>query len=381
VEERLASLTGTAHTASLNGSVHHAPSGLPGPAPSVGAIASADMMKLDHMNDEMQIDMEDAELDDERVKRSRKLLGHAHPYVVTDLMLCATGVLGHRMHQSIMAHILTVAFSSPCRYGIQPLGNLLVAAQADMAEAASPQRVLDCRPTGLGPWLRLIDDEILLEILQCLDGPDLGRLLRVSRALYGFCHESSLWRTLCLDAMQGALDYQHSWKDTYVMQRWRQQCALNDRQGVPHPEQPPRHQALQVRNLFSDMLFQPFLCASLDLQYVGQIENIHRRSRLSLEEFVTEYESMNRPVIITDVVTEWPAFKQQLWSKANLERQYGDLVFKTGRWQMPMRSYLQYCSQTMEESPIYLFDNEYGETAPAMLQQYEVPHWYNHQRE
>lgn len=41
-----------------------------------------------------------------------------------------------------------------------------------------------------------------------------------------------------------------------------------------------------------------------------------RRSGLSLEEFQEQYEGPNRPVIITDVASSWPAFKK--WTRQYL---------------------------------------------------------------
>jgi hypothetical protein len=41
-------------------------------------------------------------------------------------------------------------------------------------------------------------------------------------------------------------------------------------------------------------------------------ESIERRSNLSIEEFEREYNSQNKPVILTDITQHWPC--QQRWS-------------------------------------------------------------------
>lgn len=41
-------------------------------------------------------------------------------------------------------------------------------------------------------------------------------------------------------------------------------------------------------------------------------ESIERRSNLSIEEFEKEYNSQNKPVIITDILQNWPC--QKLWT-------------------------------------------------------------------
>lgn len=48
--------------------------------------------------------------------------------------------------------------------------------------------------------------------------------------------------------------------------------------------------------------------------------DIDRRSGLTVEEFITEYFIPNKPVVLTDVVTEWPAYKN--WNKEALNERF-----------------------------------------------------------
>lgn len=41
-----------------------------------------------------------------------------------------------------------------------------------------------------------------------------------------------------------------------------------------------------------------------------------------------------------------------------------------------MAKYIQYCEKTTEEQPLYLFDNDFGEKAPQLLKDYEVPMYF-----
>lgn len=59
-----------------------------------------------------------------------------------------------------------------------------------------------------------------------------------------------------------------------------------------------------------------------------KVEHIDRRQNLSYEEFYENYAKKNIPVVITDVVTEWPAF--QKWSREYLLEKFGKIKFKTG---------------------------------------------------
>jgi len=70
--------------------------------------------------------------------------------------------------------------------------------------------------------------------------------------------------------------------------------------GHTHPRQP----ALKVTNFYSDLLYQPYFCATTPLreEWLGN-NNVERRSGLSLQDFRSQFEKPNRPVIITDVVS------------------------------------------------------------------------------
>jgi hypothetical protein len=66
----------------------------------------------------------------------------------------------------------------------------------------------------------------------------------------------------------------------------------------------PRQPALKVNNFYSDLLYQPYYCATTPLREEWlQNNNVERRSELSLEDFRRQYEKPNKPVVITDVVS------------------------------------------------------------------------------
>lgn len=60
-----------------------------------------------------------------------------------------------------------------------------------------------------------------------------------------------------------------------------------------------------LTEFYSDVLYNQWYCSNVDLSAWANYENIDRRSNLTLEEFVEQYEKPNRPVIITDVVPKW----------------------------------------------------------------------------
>ncbi len=55
--------------------------------------------------------------------------------------------------------------------------------------------------------------------------------------------------------------------------------------------------------MFSDLLYQPWHCATVPLrqEWLSR-ESLPRRAGLSLQQFQTEYEAPNHPVVLTDGV-------------------------------------------------------------------------------
>jgi hypothetical protein len=85
----------------------------------------------------------------------------------------------------------------------------------------------------------------------------------------------------------------------------------------------------------------------LDLSEWSTGNTIERRSNLSVEEFVEKYEKPNIPVIITDVVRDWPAFKN--WTREYLCAHHGNEKIKTDHGiGMTLSEYFLY-SKTVQE--------------------------------
>eukprot|EP00249_Psilotum_nudum_P000824 c12961_g1_i2 orf=1126-1782(-) len=169
-------------------------------------------------------------------------------------------------------------------YGIQPLGNMLL------------QCTCNVRDSGLGT-LKVFSDEMLCDILGLLGAVDLARLAFVSKALYVFCCQDFLWRNLVLLDFQGRFSFEGCWKSTYAV------CRA--------PSSYRAHVPLKVSGFFSDYLFQSWLCANLRMraEWLSR-DNVDRRSNLSVEEFIRNYEDPKKPVVITDAMANWAALKR-----------------------------------------------------------------------
>jgi tetratricopeptide (TPR) repeat protein len=101
------------------------------------------------------------------------------------------------------------------------------------------------------------------------------------------------------------------------------------------------------------------------------VRNIERRHRLSPEEFLTEYARKNRPVLLTGLLDDWPAW--QAWTRAAFLQRHGDTPvqvrrssdvtddnYQQGR-QRPRMALRDYLDQVMgkaasgDRDPLYLF--------------------------
>lgn len=236
-----------------------------------------------------------------------------------------------------------------CNYGVQPLGNLLFSAIAH-----------NIRDPGLGS-LRVLGDETLCEILGFLQAMDLVTLSLVSKAFYVFSHQDFLWRNLVLDKFGGDFRFKVDWRCTYA-------TAMSPLSLSPEPH-------LQVTGFFSDYLFQSWLCSSLTMKEEWLlVDNIDRRTNLSVQEFINSYEEPNKPVIITDALLNWPALTK--WNKEYLVKAAGDSKLAVGPVEMTMNDYFSYSEAFCEERPLYLFDPQFSEKMPVLSDDYVVPIYF-----
>ncbi|PSC67070.1 F-box protein [Micractinium conductrix] len=190
------------------------------------------------------------------------------------------------------------------------------------------------RSAGLGA-LACLPDEALLNILETLGPRDLAHLACASRACWVFCQHDELWKGLCLEEAEGGWDFQGSWQDTYLAAK-----APAHRRGARKPRRVP---------LQSDLLYTPWLCATAAVDPAWlEIDNVERRSGLSVAEFREQYELPNRPVILTDVVL-------------------------VGDQPISFDAYCKYSDANNDELPLYLFDKTFCKTAPQLAEDYAVP--------
>ena len=90
---------------------------------------------------------------------------------------------------------------------------------------------------------------------------------------------------------------------------------------------------------------------------------ISRLSKLTATEFSEHW--AERPFILTDEVTQWPAYKE--WSTEALLTAYGEVEFRAEAVDWPLKTYVEYMNNNADESPLYLFDRSFVEKMQVMV--------------
>ncbi|MQL96224.1 hypothetical protein Taro_028899 [Colocasia esculenta] len=240
-------------------------------------------------------------------------------------------------------------------HAIQPLGNLL------LYDPSS-----NIRDHGLGT-LRVLSDELVLDVLSLLGGEDLGRLAAVSKSLHVFSTHEPLWRGLVLEELKGGFSFAGSWRSTYIAAV--KPISSNSSSGAGIGS------GIRIRDFYSDYLFQSWLCASLEMKSQWlQTDNITRRRGISQEEFISSFEEPNKPVLLEGCLEGWPAMRK--WDRDSLVRMCKGARFAVGPVEMKLEDYFQYSDTVSEERPLYLFDPKFAEKVPEMHLDYEVPVYF-----
>ncbi|BDA49233.1 Bifunctional arginine demethylase and lysyl-hydroxylase JM [Coccomyxa sp. Obi] len=233
-------------------------------------------------------------------------------------------------------------------HGVQPWGNYLLNGGKEV------------RSAGLGR-LRILSDELILAVLAQLPANSLVSCSATSKALYCFCNHEELWRALTLQEFEGRFKYQTSWQHTYL-------AAAR----LVEPKKQHTHAPLRVQGFYSDLLYQPWFCATTPIRDEWlQRDNLERRSNLSIADFRQQFELPNRPVVLSDAAKSWPARKK--WTRKYLRKAFKGHKVVAGNYPMDFDDFVAYSDAATDDMPLYLFDCKFAAKAPKLAADYEVP--------
>ncbi|KAK1296631.1 F-box protein [Acorus calamus] len=80
-----------------------------------------------------------------------------------------------------------------------------------------------------------------------------------------------------------------------------------------------------IGDFYLDYLFQSWLCMSLEMkqEWLETEDNIQRWGKISVEEFVGDFEELNRLVLLLGCLEDWPALEK--WDREYLIGGSGDV--------------------------------------------------------
>ncbi|XP_063931479.1 uncharacterized protein LOC135143527 [Zophobas morio] len=105
-----------------------------------------------------------------------------------------------------------------------------------------------------------------------------------------------------------------------------------------------------------------------------QISNVDFRSNITKEQFLEHYESKGLPVVLTDVVTTWSAYRT--WTKEYLMTLCGNRLFTAGSVSLSLADFFK-ISETIGDNSLYIFDKRFGEKVTELVADYVVPDYFS----
>ncbi|WVZ57166.1 hypothetical protein U9M48_007585 [Paspalum notatum var. saurae] len=222
------------------------------------------------------------------------------------------------------------------------------------------------REAALGA-LAALPDEVLCAVVDLLTPADIGRLACASSVLYILCNEEPLWMSKCL-SIGGPLEYKGSWKKTTL-------CRLGLYSENKDVWQKPRH----FDGFNSLYLYRRwYRCFTTLSSFNFDDGHVERKDDLLLDQFRSHYDGKG-PVLLTKLAETWPA--RTKWTVQQLTKDFGEVPFRISQRSpqkitMKLKDYVSYMELQHDEDPLYIFDDKFGESAPALLEDYSVPHLF-----
>ncbi|KAI8928391.1 hypothetical protein BC831DRAFT_448565 [Entophlyctis helioformis] len=256
------------------------------------------------------------------------------------------------------------------------------------------------RATSLGSLCALPDVIISEGILAGLSAQDLLTLSTASKLFFAFCRDDKLWRRLCLEKWgrsksptSGApvsIVFKGSWRLTLLFpftisdpavdaQFRRAQAALQYTPStMPGEVYSPHLYAKWYRSRLDLSQFVPEAGANVTVH--GSLHRVKMSDLRGGEHFRIAYERHGIPLMIEpdENVLAWDAMRK--WTVEYLAGKYSDVFFKVGNEygnprniNMSFGDYIHYMHHQQDDSPLYVFDEQFAHRAPDLADAYSTP--------
>eukprot|EP01071_Lankesteria_metandrocarpae_P000362 Lankesteria_metandrocarpae@DN1049_c0_g1_i1.p1 len=315
--------------------------------------------------------------------------------------------------------------------GLMPGGNSFLRDDSQNRSAAS-------RALGLGRIISTMSDKLVLQVLEFCSGSILIRLQRCSRYMRAFANHDDLWQHFALALMddhpQLELNFTGSWSSSYKSMKrtvvggselWAggstldknvtilttrvDDAACNKRKaGTSYNEHCVHDRDLHfisapdasvgvnganganrvrhassssslLKGVYSDLLFQRWHCARVQLHSSWlRRESMVRASaangNLTPQRFVKNFEAKSIPLIITDLISDWPALTKWTFDKlVTSEASSAEAAFQCGPAKLKLRDFHRYAYNNADEAPLFVFCPKFADTVPALASDYIPP--------
>jgi hypothetical protein len=206
----------------------------------------------------------------------------------------------------------------PHPYGVLPGGNRFFGSSSSSSSSSSLSSTASNNT---------LSDNLWQQIISFCDGSTTGRLIQVNHYLYVVGHQPELWRDLVLRKCQSEKstisNVGPSWKDTYVLLTMLNNNNNNKYKYIPH-------QPIRITEIYSDDIYRSHLCRSFAIPSVWlqhqqnqtqttpnnnikEVDTVNVND-MTAEQFFTQYEEQNRPVVIKGAADGKASEKWKNWN-------------------------------------------------------------------
>lgn len=323
-----------------------------------------------------------------------------------------------------------------CRLGTRKLLNRKITLEGHPAFVRRVHWVIlpmDCREEGLGS-LHRVSDYVICLILQRSDVPTVGVLSTVSKLLRLFCEEEPLWQYLALSKHKdGPLFWKGTWKETVLFNRSRWvlgflaanlylksmwvddilfkssvHCRHNIHDGTLSEDSGSVNIVQHIQNFRSLFLYKRWYRSHMDVRsFLPSTCGVDKRDGCCMthDSFYEEYDKVKKPLILSGLQSKWRSecfgsnqsfpktdslFNPQkfyisflactgsTWTLETLKKEYPAHLFRCNcpgkrTVKMTMSDFVDYIWEQQDETPLYLFDDEFGNSTPSLMHGYNIP--------